>query len=257
MGGFTLLFILIGPLQIQLLNAFLSELLCVLCIECAEDSKEELVRRNNCHVLKNRIVVEDTLDDSFHDPDYLDKNKYESSDEDSDIYKFHDETDFVNPFETIKMPDPVVEVSEFVNPFVKLDNKDDFVNPFEREGSSTIQSEKSNFNFNPFASSSPKNVADAKGEKVCPHCDKIFPSNYNLKQHLISIHKIFPEGLTIYKCDDKGCNFVTGSRAMFSRHSQAKFVQPCHRNTKPMCPVCHQQFCNPSSLKRHVIRKGH
>ena len=230
----------------------------MLCIEGPEDSKEELVRRNNCNILKSRIVEEDILDDSFADPDYGETNKYESSDEESDVYKFQDETDFVNPFEKIKMPDPVVDISDFVNSFVEHKNED-FVNPFEteREDALAIQSVSPNANFNPFAASSPTILAKLKSEKACPYCDKIFPSNYNMKQHIISIHKIFPDGLTIFKCDDIDCNFVTGSRAMFSRHSHAKFVRPCNRTAKPMCQVCHKQFCNPSSLKRHVIRKGH
>ena len=39
-----------------------------------------------------------------------------------------------------------------------------------------------------------------------------------IKSFLYSRHKIFPEGMSIYKCEIPRCNFVTGSKILYGRH---------------------------------------
>jgi len=219
-----------------------SELSCEICITGAGD-KSELARRINCSVLRSKLDF-DCLDDSYDDPDFNTKVvNQDTSDDSEDVYSFVDESDFFNPF--------VKETSNnsFCNPF----QLNESVSPSQQPVESTPDG------FNPFAASSPKvkKRAEKENKNVCSHCDAKFSSSYNMKQHMISIHKIFSPGMKIYKCDFSKCNFVTGSRIMFARHNHSKSVQIVGNNVKPSCPVCHAQFFNSSSLKRHIKRKMH
>ena len=49
--------------------------------------------------------------------------------------------------------------------------------------------------------------------------------------NIISVHRIFPNGMTVYQCSEKHCSFVTGSRICFNRHvhrqTQVKFIREC------------------------------
>ena len=219
-----------------------SELVCEFCISGAGD-KSEVARRTNCSVLRSKLDF-DTLDDSFDDPDF-DSNlavNHDSSDDSEDVYTFVDESDFFNPF-------------------VKQ-SSNSFCNPFHENATATVipsqPVEITPDSFNPFAASSPK--CDKRTEQgiknICSYCDVRFFSNYNMKQHMISIHKIFSPGMKVFKCDFDKCNFVTGSKIMFVRHHH-KSVQIVGSNAKPSCPVCHAKFFNLSSLKRHMKRKMH
>ena len=186
----------------------------------------------------------DCLDDSFDDPDFDTKLavNQDTSDDSEDVYSFVDESDFFNPF-------------------VKQTSNNSFCNPFHQNESvlpnQPVKSPPDGFN--PFAASSPKGDKRVENgiKNVCSYCDVKFSSSYNLKQHMVSIHKIFSPGMKIFKCDFNKCNFVTGSRMMFVRHNHSKFVQTGGSIVKPSCPVCHVQFFNPSSLKRHMQRKKH
>ena len=104
----------------------------------------------------------------------------------------------------------------------------------------------------------------AKRPKSCQICAKVFQNRYNLKQHLISRHKIFPPKMKIYKCDLQKCDFVTGSRIAFERHLTTR---SCHPNVvkkenkkekdkiKTFCTICEQHFATKSSCQRHLVRK--
>ena len=87
---------------------------------------------------------------------------------------------------------------------------------------------------------------------TCPHCNHTFKTNYNMKQHIISVHKITMPGVKIYKCNFKNCTFVTGSRVMLNRHNHDKDKEK--DNIKPVCVFCKETFANTSSLRRHVRR---
>ena len=228
---------------------FISELLCILCIETG-NNKEEVARRHNCIVLKGQLS-KDTLDDSYDDPDFqavkTSSRTSDSTSDPSDVYNFVDESESFNPFETNNSSESCFNPFESVSK-LPSDCSNELHNPTD--------------NFNPFASSTPnRKKTKERNLNICPHCDASFTSSYNTKQHIISIHRIFPSGLTIYKCDLKSCNYVTGSRVMFSRHSHAKIAlrgqNSDPQSSKPRCPVCEAIFYNTSSLKRHIIRKGH
>ena len=226
------------------LNFSPSELLCELCIGGTAGNKKEAARINNCNVLKQKVNV-DCLDDSYNDPDYVEAKESDASVK-SDIYDFNDEEEFFNPFETNSRNSSVF-------------------NPFGSNTSSKLPSvcSEDQFNstetFNPFSESSPKSSYKEKTKQVntCPYCDKGFLSSYNMKQHQISVHKIFPPGIKIFQCTVKNCVFVTGSRVSFNRHSHARLTLKESKVTRPSCPVCNEQFFNLSSLKRHMIRKKH
>lgn len=197
--------------------------------------------------MKRKLGVPN-LDDSFQDPDFEiipDGIELDSS-VGGDTYDFNGDSDTCNPFEKVSS------------------SSSSFVNPFESEVRAKLPSEcsesenllNSTESFNPFAESSPnKSGIKETIEKSCPYCGKSFPSSYNKKQHEISVHKIIPTDMKIYKCDYKQCNFVTGSRVQFSRHTHSKQSQVEDRQLKPVCPVCHVQLFNASSLKRHMNRK--
>ena len=189
----------------------------------------------------------DHLDDSFNDPNYEEKQDspdLETSLE-SDIYEFDDG-------------------SEICNPFDKSSSNESLINPFETEVASKLPSECSDSEnllnsteiVNPFSESSPMSSSKNEPEgKECPHCGKKFTSSYNMKQHKVSIHKIFPPDMKIFTCDFKNCNFATGSRVQFTRHGHSKSPQVEEKASNTTCPQCHEKFFNSSSMKRHVLRK--
>ena len=236
-------------LKNKVLKSFPSELTCELCVDGERDQDdqdmvEETVRMNNCNVLRTKLNL-DSFDDSDEDLDYLvDQKKAASEDSDSDVYSFVDESNLYNPFNINTSSDSLF------NPF-DIKSKLPSVCSEEQHNSTEI--------FNPFDTSSPisENVQLLKKTNVCPYCDVGFPSSYNLKQHQVSVHKIFPTGLKIFQCEHKNCSFVTGSRGMYSRHSHAKNSDSQGKSSKPCCPVCNLKFYNHSSLKRHRTRKMH
>lgn len=227
---------------------FLSELLCSLCIETGSD-KEDAARRHNCMVINGKLS-KDTLDDSYNDPNFqTEESKSRSSNstisDPSDVYSFKSNDESFNPFEKNN-------ISE--------NSSESCFNPFETV--TPIDSSYPPDNFNPFSTSTPNRDKTTESiSKICPHCDASFTSSYNTKQHMISVHKIFPPGMKIYKCSYSNCTYATGSRAMFSRHGHSKMAlesQPSDPQTsKPKCQVCGAVFFNFSSLKRHFKRKGH
>ena len=98
----------------------------------------------------------------------------------------------------------------------------------------------------------------------CGHREGKFSNKYNLKLHLVQVHRIFPEGMIIYKCPDLDCQFVTGSRIWYNRHAVTHGRKPevkvdsCKSSCsscKTTCSYCHMDFANRSSLKRHHQRK--
>ena len=219
-------------------------MLCELCLLGPEDEKNEVARVLNCNLLKSKLDI-GSDDDSYNDPDYDDnrvEQSYQSSSDD-DVYDFTIDDNF--------------------NPFEKDTSNDSVFNPFYNTQSRlpSVCSDtplNSTENFNPFdASSSNQSFhEDKKPNDACNYCNKTFPSSYNCKQHLISVHKIFPPDMTIFECDYKNCQFATGSRVQFSRHNH-KLSRVDKISSKPICRICQSEFANSSSLKRHMIRKKH
>ena len=170
-----------------------------------------VVKVDNLKILKTLLnqSLEDSLEDSFNDSiyrperqkDVIESESSESKNSD-DIFKFDsDEEDIdklkiFNPFikPTAKTPD-----AKFAHSSLKTSSK-------SRTAESMFPPEDSPI----------KQVALARKELKCNHCEKVFQKNYNLKLHLISIHKIFPKGMSVFKCPVTGCSFVSGNRLLFN-----------------------------------------
>jgi len=174
---------------------------------------------------------EEEVDDSEKDEDFLPPDSKKSSDSDiaSDVYEFHDDSDFdiYNPF------DPLESSTEF-----------NLVNStFRRE---TVNSKKS----------LPADLSPIRRYNfVCQKCSRNFSKKYNLKLHLVSQHKIFPKGMSIYQCPEKDCSFVSGNLVLFNRHSHKKTTALGKMLMRLKCTDCDQSFAGKSSLKRHIERK--
>jgi len=87
----------------------------------------------------------------------------------------------------------------------------------------------------------------------CDHCGKEFSKKNNLKRHIVSVHKIYPKGMTIYECPVKDCTFVSDNQTHFNRHRHGKSVKT--NLEKITCRQCDNSFFNHGSLKRHIKRK--
>lgn len=92
----------------------------------------------------------------------------------------------------------------------------------------------------------------------CDHCLKVFTNQYNLKLHVVQIHRIAVPGVKVLKCPESNCLFITGSRVCFRRHSETHRTKPKYvKKTcdKIACRYCNVFVSNSSSLKRHILRK--
>ena len=87
----------------------------------------------------------------------------------------------------------------------------------------------------------------------CDHCGKEFSKKNNLKRHIVSVHKIYPKGMTFYECPVKDCTFVSDNQTHFNRHRHGKSVKT--NLEKIVCRQCDNSFFNHGSLKRHIKRK--
>ena len=221
------------------------ESVCELCIESPGKDKKLVSKQCNFLLLQRKITEQpdDDDDDSLVDADYKPKSLDSSSE--VDVYEFVDSGSF-----------------EAFNPFAS--------NSFERESMSKLPSIDSDMDknlnstmaFNPFSNTGhTESESGAVGtykvlnDKVacCPYCGKSFKSNYNMKQHVISVHKILVQGIKVYKCSIKNCSFVTGSRVQFNRHNHHD-SKTKKEVDKPVCTHCQVVFANSSSLKRHLKR---
>ena len=59
--------------------------------------------------------------------------------------------------------------------------------------------------------------------------------------------------MTVFKCQDPSCSFVSGNKILFNRHSHKIKVEK--DTEKLVCNQCNDTFATPSSLKRHMKRK--
>ena len=112
--------------------------------------------------------------------------------------------------------------------------------------------------FRPMKSLSHKSKSPIESP-TCEHCQKSFSNSYNMKVHLVQVHRIFPEGMTIYQCPQ--CEFVTGSKIGFTRHTSTHLRKKSNLklqklgNLRIKCNYCGSLVVNKYSLKRHIQRK--
>ena len=231
--------------DVAIYDIFSLELRSSYCRTCCVSNYES----SNINYAKKMLYKEqmnDQLDDSYNDGDFVIKDIAEDS---SDSLST---TDFLQG----RINEISDDENEFNNPFGSISNasedcNSEFINPFDSSGSSkSVPLEVPR-------TSSPVNQLMKKCHQ-CLNCDKSFHSNYNLKMHMIQFHRIFPPDTTIYECPEISCSFVTGSRILYSRHSAThirkgnKRIQP---KDKVRCNACNMILANKSSLKRHCIRK--
>ena len=90
--------------------------------------------------------------------------------------------------------------------------------------------------------SRPKEIS--KAQIICSLCSTVFFSNSNLLRHMRNSHGVV-EGE--YKCQSKGCNFVTSESKHLARH-----VTTIHSERVALqCPLCEYQCGSTSSILKH------
>ena len=198
-----------------------SKSLCELCVP-EENKNKNLAQKHNYELLtamiNSRVMVSDDLDitdDSSEDRTYQVKESGESTmsssrrscDQQSEDVKTSgsDEEFFFNPF--------IVGSKSAVNEQLNLmDVNKEYMNSTAIEES------------HPALQNGIEDISDIQVHvkcrgSSCKYCGKEFNNSNNMKQHLISIHKIFPPGMAVFKCPFKKCDFVSGNRVAFARHS--------------------------------------
>ena len=139
-----------------------------------------------------------------------------------------------------------------VNPFAESDDdvyefKDDdpvcSVNPFSSD---------ENKQFKPQKMSSLKACKDSNHQ--CSLCEKTLTTKYNLKLHLVQVHRVKVPNMSVYQCPS--CDFITGSKICFVRHRETHSSKKSKKAGEAiLCNICHESFANSSSLRRHKRRK--
>jgi hypothetical protein len=255
------------------------------CSKCSEsqDSSGLLVQRINLDYVRKLILSEgsDSLLDSDSDPEFVLKKTCQdqvesSTDTSSDndvkvkpkkrtpvkVVLNENEDSLCNPF--ISGSDSSASNGNemnFCNPFHSDNDLDDEYRFDEGlaldEPSFTTYSRRSQSNISNVKRTSSVKVKSQVKSYICYHCERKFLSNHNLKLHLVQVHRIFPEGMKIYRCPEPNCQFVTGSRICYNRHAATHLRKPKVKvtNLKISCSYCPISVANRSSLKRHHQRK--
>jgi hypothetical protein len=246
--------------------AFLT--ICILCyshktnISVTESAKALLVLNTqniNCKDCEFNLDSDESLtdilsgDDSVNDKDYVNDESEESEDSTSEDFSNSD-------FEGVTKKGN--DVYDFQ---VQEDQSFKVFNPFCRaeksvDGSVIINStfKSSNKTAKGLFSEeiSPiKKVTPIVKSSTCTHCGKTFSKSNNLKRHLISVHKIFLKGSTIFECPAVGCLFTTDNQSHFNRHKHKSSLSNLKIPPKPKCKICGNMFYNDSSLYRHMKRR--
>ena len=204
------------------------------CLECSgvepEDSeKVKSLKVHNLQVLKeiqNQTLLDNSQDDSDRDEEY--KPVIDAVDTLSDLDSSESET----------LPRDVFKFQED-----ETETDSDIYNPFDKTRTTRSDLLLVNSTFR----------SGANWFCLFKECDKNFSKLYNLKLHLISQHKVFPRGMSIYQCPQSGCNFACGNLVLFNRHNHSK--SDGKKLARIKCAFCDETFAGKSSIARHVKRK--
>ena len=196
-----------------------SRSICRLC--CAEgksdSEKEQIARIHNYQILKtiqdeNSDSEKDISgsDDSRGDPDYSSELS-ESSSLDS-IEMLVDASvrniGHFNPFDSPEEEEEEQEHESKKEKFQPECNSTMLSNPFYKDNSNPVPRP------GPSSTSSQRTRTQIK----CEHCNAQFSNRNNMKQHLVSVHRIFPPGMSVFSCSV--CTFNSGNRVAYQRHLQ-------------------------------------
>ena len=194
---------------VELLKLSSSDTLCQLCITGGNLSdKMKMAEMHNLSIYSGILTNFDSGKD--------------------DILGLSDDSMNDKPYEEEdKVTDQASYESTLVNDFLVEDKIPLKFNPFDfsssSEGSCMDDKFPHNLNMNstelinPFSDSESVSCSPRDINK-CEHCDKDFSNSYNRKLHLVSVHRIYPRGMFIYKCAFPSCLFVNGSKILYSRH---------------------------------------
>ena len=81
-------------------------------------------------------------------------------------------------------------------------------------------------------------------KQICPLCSKLFSTNGNLKNHIMTIHK----NIRPYKCSYTGCNKEYSNKSRLEVHIRT------HTGARPyVCTICSKSFNEKGNLKTHQI----
>ena len=237
------------------------------CSSCT-DLSVLMLKKENLDFLK-KVFESGTnisLDDSDCDPEFELKNY---NDVDSSVETFSD--DEMSKNKTVgKVKINKEEELHLSNPFVSDEDCDDDdvyrfsekldCNPFVNTGDVVdYQRWKINSNANTSAGQKMSSVKEKSKIQLskCEHCEGQFRSKYNLKLHMVQVHRIFFSDVTVYDCPESSCKFLTGSRICYNRHAATHSRKPkiIVNTSKIKCRYCSMVLSNKSSLKRHERRK--
>ena len=212
------------------------------CPECCSSVSP---KDTNLTYLK-QCAAEDCISDqldSDNDPDFDTKTALHTEGEVSS-----DSDNIVTPKKLTGEQYTAKEKLFYCNPFDSDQDVDDDVYDFETDY------QKEEVPLVPRTSS----VEIKKKKFICDHCQKVFTNGYNLKLHLVQVHRIEIPGIKALRCPDRNCQFTTGSRICFTRHMETHRLKPKYvkkTDVKVTCSYCGVDVANDSSLKRHIKRK--
>ena len=215
-----------------------------ICDACSPSTAEPQISENNLLALKS--LLNKTLLDVSHDDSFCDKLYHPQSEESPSESELTDVYDLKDIQKCDDDDDSSFESLEIFNPFAKSsETASQLIN-------STMQSRYKSDQESYFPTESSPIQHRNKGQTSCKLCGKSFNKLYNLKMHLVHVHKHFPKGMVIFECPVPGCSFVAGNKIIFDRHSHKKKVNNVKIN---LCNLCNERFSTKGSLVRHINRK--
>lgn len=235
------------------------------CLSCS-DLSFSMIEKENLNYLKK--VYEGATNVSFEDSDCDPEFDMKNYNDDASSSVETSSDDEMSKNKTVGKVKINKEELHQCNPFLSDDDSNDVYsfreeldcNPFVTTGDD-LDYQRWKICNNANTSDVPKmsSVKDKSRIKLseCDHCEGQFKSKYNLKLHLVQVHRIFFEDVTVYDCPESSCKFVTGSRICYNRHAATHIRKPKIKVnlSKIPCRYCPMVLANKSSLKRHEKRK--
>ena len=107
-------------------------------------------------------------------------------------------------------------------------------------------------------------------DRKCPHCEKLFSRNNNMKRHIIKRHQNNKD--KCLHCNEKFLKKIEREKHITEKHKDLRTKYPCeicnkeyvrenllkehkktkHEDEKPKCKICHRKFASNLTAKRHT-----